>query len=115
MSTTAPQPVITAAIGDRSVPVHLAAGALEVVGPLLAAAGAGDGALVVVDDGVPYAGEQVAASCRGAGLRVTVEPVPAGEASKTLGELERLSRAAARAGIRRRDAVVAVGVRLPRA
>ena len=109
MSTTAPEPVITAGIGARSVPVHLGAGALALVGPLLAGAGAGDGALVVVDDGVAYAGEQVAQSCREAGLRVTVISVPAGEASKNLGELERLSREAARAGIRRRDAVVAVG------
>jgi shikimate kinase/3-dehydroquinate synthase len=62
-----------------------------------------------VDDGVLPAGEQVAASCRDAGMRVHVEAVPAGEASKNLGELERLARAAARAGIRRRDAVVAVG------
>jgi 3-dehydroquinate synthase len=109
VSTTASGPVITAAIGEREVPVYLGAGALAGVGALLASAGAGDGALVVVDDGVGYAGEQVAASCRDAGLRVAVEPVPAGEASKNLGELERLSRAAARAGIRRRDAVVAVG------
>ncbi|MGB1526983.1 MAG: 3-dehydroquinate synthase, partial [Miltoncostaeaceae bacterium] len=69
----------------------------------------GDGVFVVVDDGVLPAGEQVAASCRDAGMRVHVEAVPAGEASKNLGELERLARAAARAGIRRRDAVVAVG------
>ena len=108
MSTTAPEPVITAGIGARSVPVHLGAGALALMGPLLAGAGAGDGALVVVDDGVAYAGEQVAQSCREAGLRVAVISVPAGEASKNLGELERLSREAARAGIRRRDAVVAV-------
>ena len=109
MSTTASQPVIVAAIGGREVPVHLGPGTLSQVGPLLAAQALGDGALVVVDSGIASAGEQVAQSCRDAGLRVAVEPVPAGEASKTLGELERLSRAAARAGIRRRDAVVAVG------
>ena len=109
MSTTASQPVIVAAIGGREVPVHLGPGTLSQVGPLLAAQALGDGALVVVDSGIASAGEQVAQSCRDAGLRVAVEPVPAGEASKTLGELERLSRAAARAGIRRRDAVVALG------
>ncbi len=109
MSTTAPGPVITAVIGDRPVPVHLAVGALDRVGALVAGAAAGDGVIVVVDGGVPHAGARVAASCRDAGLRVAVEAVPAGEASKNLGELERLARAAARAGIRRRDAVVAVG------
>jgi 3-dehydroquinate synthase len=109
MSTTAPDPVMVAAIGDRDVPVHLGPGMLARVGALLAAQGQGDGALVVVDDGIASAGDAVAASCRDAGLRVAVEAVPAGEASKTLPELERLARAAARAGIRRRDAVVAVG------
>ena len=109
MSTTAPDPAITAVIGAREVPVHLGAGAIDLIGPLLAARGEGDGAMVVVDDGIASAGERAAASCRDAGLRVHVEPVPAGEASKSLAEIERLSRACARAGIRRRDAVVAVG------
>ncbi len=109
MSTVAPEPVLRAQIGARTVPVHLGAGVIGAVGPVLAAAAEGDGVLVVVDDGVLPAGEQVAASCRDAGMRVHVEAVPAGEASKNLGELERLARAAARAGIRRRDAVVAVG------
>lgn len=109
MSTTAPDPTITAVIGAREVPVHLGAGAIDIIGPLLASRGEGDGAIVVVDDGIAAAGERAAASCRDAGLRVHVEAVPAGEASKNLGEIERLSRACARAGIRRRDAVVAVG------
>lgn len=109
MSTTAPDPAITAMIGAREVPVHLGAGAIDLVGPLLAARGEGDGAMVVVDSGIADAGERAAASCRDAGLRVSVEVVPAGEGSKSLGEVERLSRACARAGIRRRDAVVAVG------
>jgi 3-dehydroquinate synthase len=109
MSTAAPAPAIVATIGDHAVPVHLGAGAIGSLGPIVAARGRGNGVFVVVDDGVMPVGERVAASCRDAGLRVAVEPVPAGEVSKTLGELERLSRAAARAGLRRRDAVVAVG------
>ena len=109
MSTQVGAPALVATIGDRQVPVHLGDGMLDAVGPLLAARGEGDGAMVVVDDGIRSAGDRVAASCEAAGLRVVVEPVPAGEASKNLGEIERLSRAAARAGIRRRDAVVAVG------
>lgn len=109
MSTTAPDPAITAVIGAREVPVHLGAGAIDLIGPLVAGRGEGDGAIVVVDDGIASAGERAAASCRAAGLRVHIEPVPAGEASKSLAEIERLSRACARAGIRRRDTVVAVG------
>jgi len=109
VSTALTDPALVARIGGREVPVHLGPGVLARVGPLLAARGEGDGALVVVDDGIADAGERVARACRDAGLRVAVEAVPAGEASKTLAELERLARAAARAGIRRRDAVVAVG------
>ena len=109
MSTAIGDPVLVAHIGDRTVPVHLGDGVLAAVGPLIAARGEGDGVLVVVDGGIRAAANRVAASCTAAGLRVTVEVVPAGEASKNLGEMERLSRVAARAGIRRRDTVVAVG------
>ncbi len=109
MSTISPDPAITARIGAREVPVYLGAGVLDAVGSLVASRGEGDGVMVVVDDGVLGAGDRAAQACRDAGLRVTVEAVAAGEASKSLGELERLARAAARAGIRRRDAVIAVG------
>jgi 3-dehydroquinate synthase len=109
VSTAIGEPVLVAHIGDRTVPVHLGDGVLDAVGPLIAARGEGDGVLVVVDDGIRAAADRVAASCSGAGLRVSIEVVPAGEASKNLGEIERLSRAAARLGIRRRDTVVAVG------
>lgn len=109
MSVTHPDPVLVAAIGEREVPVHLGAGVIDSLGPLLASRGRGDGVMVVVDDGILAAGERVAASCRAAGLRVVVEPVPAGEASKSLAGIERLARVAARAGIRRHDVVVAVG------
>ncbi len=109
MSTAIGDPALVATIGDSVVPVHLGDGVLDATGALIAARGLGDGVLVVVDAGVRAVGDRVAASCTAAGLRVTVEPVPAGEASKTLGEIERLSRVAARAGIRRRDVVVAVG------
>ncbi len=109
MTITAPVPAITARIGVRDVPVYLGPGSIEGLGVLMAAVAKGDGVMVVVDDGVMDAGERVAQACRGAGLRVALEAVPAGEASKNLSELERLARAAARAGIRRRDAVIAVG------
>ncbi len=109
MSTVAPEPLLTAIIGPRTVPVHLGPGVLDLVGPLVASAAAGDGVFVVVDDGIAEVGERVQDSCRDAGLRVATASVPAGEASKNLGEMERLARAAARAGIHRRDAVVAVG------
>jgi 3-dehydroquinate synthase len=109
VSAAVPEAAITARIGARDVPVYLGAGAIDALGALVASRAEGDGVMVVVDDGVMDAGERAAQACRDAGLRVAMEAVRAGEASKNLGELERLSRAAARAGIRRRDAVIAVG------
>lgn len=109
MSMATDAPALTSAIGAREVPVYLGHGILDRVGPLLAARGDGDGVLVVVDATVVALGHRVAASMTAAGLRVVVEPVPPGEGSKTLAELDRLARVAARAGIRRRDTIVAVG------
>ena len=109
MITDMAAPALVASIGDRTVPVYLGDGVLDAVGGLLVGRGEGDGVLVVVDDGIVGAADRIAASCSAAGLRVTVERVAAGEASKSLAEIERLSRVAARAGIRRRDAVIAVG------
>ncbi|MSO44738.1 MAG: 3-dehydroquinate synthase [Thermoleophilia bacterium] len=109
MSTVHRDPVIVAAIGTREVPVYLGVGMLDAVGGIVCARGETSGVFVVVDDGVIAAGERVAESCRSADLRVTVAAVAAGEASKSLGEIERLAREAAQVGIRRRDVVVAVG------
>lgn len=109
MSMATDTPALTSVIGAREVPVYLGDGILDRVGPLLAARGDGDGALVVVDAAVVAVGDRVAASMTAAGIRVVVEPVPPGEGSKTLAELDRLARVAARAGIRRRDTIVAVG------
>lgn len=109
MSVVTDAPVLVAAIGDREIPVYLGDGLLDRIGPLLAARGGGDGVLVVVDAAIGVLGDRVAASMSAAGLRVTLEAVPSGEGSKTLTELDRLARVAARAGIRRRDAIVAVG------
>ena len=81
MSTAIGDPALIAHIGDRTVPVHLGDGALDGVGPLIAARGEGDGVLVVVDGGIRSAGDRVAASCAAAGLRGSVDVVPAGEAS----------------------------------
>lgn len=102
-------PALVAEIGSHRFPIHLGPGLADRVGELWAERAAGDGALVVVDDGVAGIGERVAAGLRAAGLRVTLAPVGSGEGAKTLGEVERLCRLAARAGLRRADAVVAVG------
>jgi 3-dehydroquinate synthase len=103
------EPAIEARIGDRAYPVHLGPGAIGALGPLWAEGASGDAVLLVHDARVEELAERAHDSLVAAGQRVVVVPVPPGEASKSLSELERLARAAARAGLRRRDGVVAVG------
>ncbi len=104
-----PAPALVGDIGGRRVPVHLGPGLLDRVGELWAPLAAGPGVLLAHDEAVAPLAVRVGASLESAGLRVVPAPVPPGEGSKTLAELERLCRLAARAGIRRSDAVVAVG------
>lgn len=100
--------VITGRIGTAVFDVHIGAGVSRRVGELWPAATDG-AALVVVDSGVRAHADGVLESLGTAGLRVVAVEVAAGERSKNLGELERITRIAAREGIRRGDTVVAVG------
>jgi 3-dehydroquinate synthase len=104
-----PAPRIEAAIGAARYPIFLGSGLLDRVGELWAEHAAGDGALVVHDGGVPALAGRVAAGLEAAGLTVTTLPVPPGEGSKRMAMVDELCRAAARAGLRRRDAVIAIG------
>lgn len=104
------EPALVAEAGGRSYPVHLGDGLLEATGELVAEAGlASDAALVIHDANVADYATTVAASLEQSGLRAPLLSVAPGEASKSLAEVERITRHAARDGIRRRDAVVAVG------
>ena len=106
--TTAP--TLVAETTSASYPVYLGDGLLAVAGRLVAAADvAEETAMVVYDANVEGYGDAVADSLEAAGLSAPRVAVPAGEGSKTLAELERICRAAARAGVRRGDAIVAVG------
>jgi 3-dehydroquinate synthase len=109
MSRVAPAPVLWAEIGDRRFPVHLGPGLLDALGPLWAERAGGSGVLLVSDGNVPGLARRARASLQGAGMRVIGASVPPGEGSKTLAQVERLSRLAAEAGLRRADAVAALG------
>jgi len=102
-------PAVWAEIGDRRHPIYLGPGLIDRVGPLWAERAAGPGVLLVHDEAVAGLAERAAASLAGAGLRVVSVVVPSGERSKRLAEVERLASAAARAGLRRADAVLALG------
>ena len=102
-------PAIEAVVGEHRYPIHLGSGILDRLGPAWAGRAEGRGVLLVHDAAVADLAERAAASLEAAGFRLLRASVPPGEASKTLGQVERLARVAARGGLRRRDAVVALG------
>lgn len=100
--------MIETRIGAATVPV--------VVGDALAhriaewwPAGTGGAALCLHDSAVTAAARPVLDGLGAHGLRVVGVEVPSGERSKSFAELERITRVAAREGIRRGDTVVAIG------
>jgi 3-dehydroquinate synthase len=111
--TTAPDRtsahVVQAEIGEARFPVFMGCGQSARVGALWAERAAGPGVLLVTDGAVEAFADGVRASLADAGLLVTTVVVPPGEGSKSFAQLERITREAARAGLRRSDAVVAVG------
>ncbi|MDX6647011.1 MAG: 3-dehydroquinate synthase [Miltoncostaeaceae bacterium] len=102
-------PTLWAEIGPHRYPLHVGAGLLAHAAELWAARAVADGVLLVHDGNVAHLAEPLAAGLEQAGLRVVPAPVPPGEGSKSLAEVERLCRLAARAGLRRADAVLALG------
>ena len=102
-------PPLWAEIGERRHPVYVGSGLLDALGALWAERAAGDAVLLAYDRGATPLAERASASLEARGFRVVPAPVPAGEGSKRLAELERLARLAAAEGLRRADAVVALG------
>lgn len=109
MSPAAAAGVVWAELGEARFPIHLGSGLLDDAGALWAERADGDAVLLVSDGNVPGLARRARASFQGAGLRVIGASVPPGEASKSLGQVERLCRLAAEAGLRRADGVVALG------
>ena len=112
MSAATPQSarhVVWGEIGDARFPVCIGPGEVDHIGRLWTERDAGLSALVVVDAAVAGHAEHVERRLTEAGVRVVTVAVPPGEPSKSLTELERICRIAARHGIRRTDSVVAVG------
>lgn len=100
---------IDAQIGAAGFPVHIGSGVIDALESLLPPPEPGGSALVVVDANVTEIAIRVIDALAGAGYRVVRVEVPAGEPSKSFAELERITRLAAREGVRRTDTVVAVG------
>lgn len=96
-------------IGASPVRVMIGRDLLGQVGAQWAPRATGTACLVVHDAEVAHHAAVVAAGLEAAGQRVVSVAVPSGEPSKCFAQLERLTRAAAAAGIRRSDTVVGVG------
>lgn len=100
---------IGADIGGRRFPVYLGPGLLGDLGGAWSDGATGRAVLLVADGGVGPLADRAAASLEDAGFRVVRVAVAPGEGSKSLAEVERLCRVAAREGLRRTDGVVALG------
>jgi 3-dehydroquinate synthase len=109
VSPLAPAPALWAEIGAVRYPLHLGGGLLDRVGALWAERAPSGAVLLVSDGNLPELSRRVRASFQEAGTRVITTTVPPGEGSKSLAQLERLTRLAAEAGLRRSDAVAALG------
>lgn len=100
--------VVPAHIGAAQFPVVIGDGLGGILTPWWPGQ-AGGAAFVISDSAVGHLADPVCEALQRAGVRVVRAPVPSGERSKSFAELDRLTRLAAREGIRRSDAVVAVG------
>lgn len=109
MSTGTREPTLWAQIGEARYPIHLASGLLDHVGSLWAERCPTGAVLLVSDGNLAELSRRVRGSLQEAGFRVITTTVPPGEASKSLAQVERLTRLAAEAGLRRSDAVAALG------
>ena len=98
------------ALGDRSYDVLIGSGLLVEAGERIRALGLTGRVAIVTDDTVgPLYGARLEESLRKAGFEPTCIEVPAGEASKSLGEAGRLYEAFLDAGLDRHGAVLALG------
>ncbi len=108
MNVSAPAPTLWAEWGSVRYPVHLGSGLLPRIAEIWEA-GESTTALLVSDGNLPEVARRTRAALQEGGIRVISASVPPGEGSKSFAQLERLTRLAAEAGLRRHDAVVAVG------
>jgi 3-dehydroquinate synthase len=108
VSVSAPAPTLRAEWGTVRYPIHLGAGLLPRVAELWEDRESTT-VLLVSDGNLPEAARRARAALQDGGVRVISASVPPGEGSKSFAQLERLTRLAAEAGLRRQDAVVALG------
>lgn len=97
-------------LGDRAYQAHVGPGLLDQLGEKLQPLGLRSRCVVITDSTVgPLYGERVLASLKRSGYEATLLEVPAGEASKSVSQAERLCREMIAHGCDRHAFVVALG------
>lgn len=97
-------------LGNRSYPIHIAAGLLDRAGELCRPAVAAGRVLVVADEAVDNLyGARLARALSSAGITVARATVPSGESSKSIAQLSALYSKAVEAGLDRKSAILALG------
>ena len=106
-----PMPTVHVDLADRSYDVLVEAGILSQAGELIAKAGLGGyRAAIISDDTVArHHSSPLLSSLEAAGFHPSLHCVPAGEASKSMTQVETLCREMIRAGHDRKSIVVALG------
>ncbi|CAK8719641.1 3-dehydroquinate synthase [Candidatus Electronema halotolerans] len=102
--------VVTVGLGERSYPIRISSGLLELIGPDLRERQIGSKYGVISDDRVAALyGDRFMQSLADAGIRAELITFPAGEASKHLQTIAALSSELAQRGFDRKDALIALG------
>ena len=97
-------------LGHRAYDIHIGTGLLGSLGELCVPVCRGRACLVVTDSNVgPLYADACLASLRASGYEPVLAEIPAGEASKSTAQLDRLWGAASDAGLDRRAMIVALG------
>ena len=104
-------PTVHVDLAERSYDVIVESGILRQAGARLAAAGLDGRHLAVISDETVASlhADTLLAALEAAGFRASLHTVPAGEASKSMDQVETLCREMIRAGHDRKSAVVALG------
>ena len=101
---------LTIALGERSYPIIIEAGCLEMIGDHLAASGKGRKYAVISDSQVAKIhGQRLMGCLEKAGLSAELLVFPQGEASKNLSTVGDLAGRLATSGFDRHDALIALG------
>lgn len=105
-----PSQTVNVDLGERSYPIHIGGGQLAGLGNACVENGLSGTGLVITDSNVgPLYGNTVLDALRDAGLKVSLEQIPAGEPSKNLRLMADMYERAIAAGVDRRGFVVALG------